>query len=47
MESARLKADIVDGLGAGDEDDEQEKKRPPTQEETGKYAMMKTGQVKH
>ena len=47
MESARLKADIVDGLGADDEDDEQEKKRPPTQEETKKYAMMTSGQGKH
>ena len=44
MESARLKADIVDGLGA-DDDDLGAKKRPD-EEATRKYAMMKTNPAK-
>ena len=44
MESARLKADIVDGLGA--DDDDYGAKKKGDEEATRKYAMMKTNPVK-
>ena len=42
MESARLKADIVSGLGADGEDEEKPKEKDHEAEPTRKYAMMKT-----
>ena len=45
MESARLKADIVDGLGADDDDNFGAKKKPD-EEATRKYAMMKGNPAK-
>ena len=42
MESARLKADIVSGLGADEEEEQKPKKNDHEAEPTRKYAVMKT-----